>query len=144
MSTAQLAKPKASASLNPSPGKLLVEKSSGNIFADLGFSAAESANLSLRSECMMALEQWFRASGLTQASAAKQLGITQPRFNALLKGAINQFSLDALVNMAALAGLAVKLSLKRRGASSSNNSRPTISMAQDKAGRAKPRNLIAA
>lgn len=144
MSTAQLAKPKASASLNPSPGKLLIEKSSGNIFADLGFSAAESANLSLRSECMMALEKWFRASGLTQASAAKQLGITQPRFNALLKGAINQFSLDALVNMAALAGLAVKLSLKGRGVSAANASRLAIAIEKDKAGLAKPRKLVAA
>ena len=124
--------------------KVLIEEGSGNIFADLGFSPAESANLSLRSECMMALEQWFRTSGLTQASAAKQLGVTQPRFNALLKGAIEQFSLDALVNMAALAGLAVKLSLKRRGASAANASRLAIATAQDKAGNAKPRKLVAA
>ena len=52
---------------------------------------------------------------MTQVNAAKQLGITQPRFNAMLKGAIGQFSLDALVNMAANAGLAVKLSLKGHG-----------------------------
>jgi predicted XRE-type DNA-binding protein len=92
--------------------KLLIENSSGNVFTDLGFAAAESANLTLRAECMMALEDWYQRSGLTQAMAAKQLGITQPRLNALLKGAIGQFSLDALVNMAASAGIAVKLSLK--------------------------------
>jgi predicted XRE-type DNA-binding protein len=148
MNTARLAKTKASPSrstaVSPTTDKLLIEKSSGNIFADLGFSAAESANLSLRSECMMALEEWFRSSGLTQVSAAKQLGVTQPRFNAMLKGAINQFSLDALVNMAALAGLAVKLSLKRRGVSAANASRLAIAMAQDKAGKAKPRKLVVA
>ena len=99
------------------PVPLLIEKASNNVFTDLGFSGAESANLSLRSHCMATLEQWFRASGLTQAGAATQLGITQPRFNALLKGSIHQFSLDALVNMAALAGLAVKLSLKASGGS---------------------------
>ena len=49
---------------------------------------------------------------MKQVNAAKQLGITQPRFNAMLKGAIGQFSLDALVHMAANAGVAVKLSLK--------------------------------
>jgi predicted XRE-type DNA-binding protein len=92
--------------------KLLIEKGSGNVFADLGFSAPEAANLALRSECMMALEAWYHASGLTQAVAAKQLGVTQPRLNALLKGSIGLFSLDALVNMATNAGIAVKLSLK--------------------------------
>ena len=101
----------------PNQSKLVIEKSSGNLFTDLGFSATESANLSLRSECMRALESWYRASGMTQVNAAKQLGITQPRFNAMLKGAIGQFSLDALVNMAANAGLAVKLSLKGHGVS---------------------------
>ena len=96
----------------PTKDKLLIEKSSGNIYTDLGFDAAESANLALRSECMMALEKWFRGSGLTQAVAAKRLGVTQPRFNAMLKGAIGQFSLDALVNMAANVGISIKLSLK--------------------------------
>jgi predicted XRE-type DNA-binding protein len=94
------------------PETLVIEKSSGNIFADLGFSPAESANLSMRSSCMIAIKDWFEASGLTQAVAAKQLGVSQPRFNAMLKGAINQFSLDALVNMATNAGLSAKLSLK--------------------------------
>ncbi len=92
--------------------KLLIEKSSGNIFADLGFSEGEAHNLKLRSECMMALEDWYQKSGLTQATAAKQLGVTQPRLNAMLKGAIGQFSLDALVNMAVNAGIVVKLALK--------------------------------
>jgi predicted XRE-type DNA-binding protein len=91
---------------------LLIEKSSGNIFADFGFSAAEAVNLAMRTDCMIAIETWFKSSGLTQAMAAKRLGITQPRFNAMLKGAIEQFSIDALVNMAAGAGIAAKLTLK--------------------------------
>jgi predicted XRE-type DNA-binding protein len=91
---------------------LVIEKSSGNIFSDLGFSPAESANLSMRSSCMIAIKDWFEDRGLTQAVAAKQLGVSQPRFNAMLKGAINQFSLDALVNMATNAGLSAKLTLR--------------------------------
>ena len=50
---------------------------------------------------------------MTQAAAAKALGITQPRLNALLKGKIGQFSLDALVNIAARAGMNVRLVVRK-------------------------------
>jgi predicted XRE-type DNA-binding protein len=46
---------------------------------------------------------------MTQARAAACLGLTQPRLNALLKGKIDQFSLNALVNAAARAGLQVNV-----------------------------------
>ena len=74
-------------------GQRLIERSSGSVFADLGFDAGESANLTLRADCMMALSQWYRHSGLTQAVAAKLIGVRQPRLNALLKGAICEFRL---------------------------------------------------
>ena len=92
--------------------KMPIERSSGNLFADLGFDAGESANLAMRADCMMALTQWYRHSGLTQTEAARLIGLRQPRLNALLKGAIGEFSLDALVNMAARAGLNARLSIK--------------------------------
>ena len=82
------------------------------MFADLGFGPQESQNLLLRSQTMIALVQWFNASGLTQAAAAKTLGVTQPRFNQLLKGKIEIFSLDALVNMVTSAGMRVALSIR--------------------------------
>jgi predicted XRE-type DNA-binding protein len=91
---------------------LKITKGSANVFADLGFGPQESQNLLLRSQTMVALVQWFNASGLTQASAAKTLGVTQPRFNQLLKGKIEIFSLDALVNMATSAGMRVGLSIR--------------------------------
>lgn len=91
---------------------LAMTKSSGNVFADLGFSAEEAQNLQLRSQTMMAMASWYAASGLTQAQAAKALGVTQPRLNQLLKGKINEFSLDALVNMATRAGMRVALTIK--------------------------------
>lgn len=87
-------------------------KGSANVFEDLGFDLQESQNLLLRSQTMIALVQWFEASGMTQATAAKTLGITQPRFNQLLKGKIEIFSLDALVNMATSAGMRVGLSIR--------------------------------
>lgn len=91
---------------------LKITKGSANIFEDLGFDIQESQNLLLRSQTMIALLNWFNASGLTQAVAAKTLGITQPRLNQLLKGKIEIFSLDALVNMATSAGMRVGLSIR--------------------------------
>ena len=61
----------------------------------------------------MRVEEFYRKSGMTQAAAAKALGLTQPRLNALLKGKIGQFSLDALVNIASRAGLNVRLVIKK-------------------------------
>ena len=92
--------------------ELKITKGSANIFEDLGFSAQESQNLLLRSQTMVALVQWFEASGMTQVQAANSLGITQPRFNQLLKGKIRIFSLDALVNMATSAGMRIGLSIR--------------------------------
>jgi predicted XRE-type DNA-binding protein len=88
-------------------------RGSGNIFADLGFPPAEAENLKLRSELMTAIVVFYRRSGLTQAEAARRLGVTQPRLNALLKSRIDQFSLDALVNIASRAGLNVRLVIRK-------------------------------
>lgn len=94
--------------------KLKRTRGSGNVFKDLGFSREESENLKLRSELMMRIEDAYRKSGLTQADAAKRLGLTQPRLNLLLKGRIDLFSLDALVLIASRAGMSVRLAVKRR------------------------------
>jgi len=91
---------------------LKITKGSANVFEDLGFDVQESQNLLLRSQTMVALVQWFNASGLTQVVAAKTLGVTQPRLNQLLKGKIEILSLDALVNMATSAGMRVGLSIR--------------------------------
>lgn len=93
--------------------KLKRVRGSDNIFADLGFPAGESENLKMRSDLMIAIEAFYRQSGLTQAQAARKLGITQPRLNALLKSRIDQFSLDALVNIANRAGLGVRLVIRK-------------------------------
>jgi predicted XRE-type DNA-binding protein len=98
--------------------KLKRIRGSGNVFVDLGFDKAEAENLKMRSQLMMRIEDFCRQSDMTQAAAAKVLGITQPRLNALLKGKIGQFSLDALVNIANRAGLNVRLVItKIRGQS---------------------------
>lgn len=70
---------------------------------------AEAENMKLRSMLMMALEQQIRTKGWTQSEAASRFGVTQPRVSDLLRGKINLFALDALVNMVVAAGLRVEL-----------------------------------
>lgn len=82
------------------------------MFADLGFSVEESANLLLRSDLMSALESRLLELGLTQAQAADVLGVTQPRISDLARGKIDRFSVDSLVKLLARAGVEVKLSLR--------------------------------
>jgi predicted XRE-type DNA-binding protein len=80
------------------------EKSSGNIFEDAGFSRVEAANLVLRSELMTEVRAIIEKEGLTQAQAAKRLGITQPKVSNLMNGHISKFTIDKLVNMLSMAG----------------------------------------
>jgi predicted XRE-type DNA-binding protein len=66
-------------------------------------------NMKLRSALMMALTAHINQAGLSQSQAAKVFGVTQPRVSDLMRGKINLFGIDALVNMAAAAGLQVEL-----------------------------------
>jgi len=93
--------------------RVKMERGSGNVFADLGFSPDEAHNLLLRSDLMTKIEQFVKRSNRTQVQAARALGVTQPRLNDLLKGKIEKFSLDALVNMLAHAGMRVELRVKK-------------------------------
>ncbi len=70
---------------------------------------AEAENMKLRSTLMMALEEHIRSQGWTQAETARQLGVTQPRVSDLLRGKINLFGLDTLVNMVVAAGLLIEM-----------------------------------
>ena len=72
----------------------------------------EAENMKLRSSLMMALKAHMERVGLTQSDAAKLFGVTQPRVSDLARGKINLFGLDALVNMAAAAGLHVEMTVQ--------------------------------
>jgi len=69
----------------------------------------EAENMKLRSGLMMALKTHLARTGLSQSQAAKLFGVTQPRISDLMRGKINLFGLDALVNMAAAAGMHVEM-----------------------------------
>ncbi len=69
----------------------------------------EAENMKLRSMLMRALVDHITGNGMSQGEAAKLLGVTQPRISDLVRGKINLFAIDALVNMAAMAGLHIEL-----------------------------------
>ena len=75
--------------------------------------AAQAENMKLRSALMMALKDHIGREGLSQAEAARLFGVTQPRVSDLMRGKIDLFGLDSLVNMAAAAGLHVELRVGR-------------------------------
>ena len=66
-------------------------------------------NMKLRSILMMALKNHLTRTKMSQAQAAQLFGVTQPRISDLMRGKINLFGLDALVNMATAAGLHVEM-----------------------------------
>ena len=66
----------------------------------------EAASMKARSALMMALSDTIRDSRITQSEAAALFGVTQPRVSDLVRGKINLFSLDTLIDMAATAGMA--------------------------------------
>ncbi|MDQ3776052.1 MAG: XRE family transcriptional regulator [Pseudomonadota bacterium] len=70
-------------------------------------------NMKIRSALMIELQELVRSRGWAQEEAAGHFGVTQPRLNDLLRGSIDKFSLDALVLLAARAGLAVQLQIKQ-------------------------------
>ena len=69
----------------------------------------ESVSMKIRSDLMRALQEWLTSQGCTQADAATFFGVTQPRVSDLTRGRISLFSTDALLDMAATAGLGPKL-----------------------------------
>lgn len=71
----------------------------------------EAENMRIRSQLMVQLKSHITKTGMTQGDAAKVFGITQPRVSDLMRGKINLFGIDALVNMAAKAGMHVELQL---------------------------------
>ncbi len=91
-----------------------VRRSSGNVFQDLGFPAEEAENLRLRADLMIQLTKLIQKRGLTQAQAARLLGVTQPRISDLTRGKIDRFSIDTLVEMLGHAGVRVSIVVKTR------------------------------
>ena len=72
-----------------------------------------AASMRARSELMIELAEQIRRCGWTQRDTAAQFGVTQPRVSDLVRGRIELFSLDMLVDMAAAVGLKPRITFKR-------------------------------
>jgi predicted XRE-type DNA-binding protein len=84
-----------------------------NVWDAIEDDPAVAENLRLRSLLMIAIKGHIRREAWTQAEAAKRLGVTQPRISNLMRGKIEVFGLDMLVNMLSAAGLRVTVQVKK-------------------------------
>ena len=84
-------------------------KSSDNVFVDLGFDPAEAAVLQVRANLMSDLRLYIEKQKLTQAQAAKRLGIAQSRVSDLVRGKWDKFSLEMLITLEARLGRTVRV-----------------------------------
>ncbi|MDO8355799.1 MAG: helix-turn-helix transcriptional regulator [Nitrospirota bacterium] len=89
--------------------KKKITKSSDNIFVDLGFDPAEAAVLQMRANLMSDLRLYIEKQKLTQAAAAKRLGIAQSRVSDLVCGKWDKFSLEMLITLEVRLGRTIRV-----------------------------------
>jgi predicted XRE-type DNA-binding protein len=93
------------------------EKSTGNVFADLGFPNPERELL--KAKLTLQIYRLIQERNLTQAEAGKILGIRQPHVSALMRNRSGSFSIERLMDFLAALGQDVEISVKpargRRG-----------------------------
>ena len=87
-----------------------IEKSSGNIFADLGFENADE--LLLKAQTVIEITRLIKSKKLTQAKAAKLTSTTQPDLSNLLRGKFRGFSIERLMLMLTVFGRDVEITVR--------------------------------
>jgi predicted XRE-type DNA-binding protein len=90
-----------------------VTKGSGNVFRDLGFSEEKSAELTLKSSLLQALQEAIKDRGWKQVEAAARLGIDQAKVSKILAGQMAGFSIERLVNFLSLLGQDVEVTVRK-------------------------------
>jgi predicted XRE-type DNA-binding protein len=93
--------------------KLKVTPPTGNVFRDVGFRHKEAEHLRVRADLMIAVQEELKRRKMTQAAAAKLLAVHAPRMSDLMRGKIELFSIETLIDMLARLGFAVKLTTAR-------------------------------
>ena len=86
-------------------------RSSGNVFADLGIPDPEL--YLAKSALAVRIFKIIKSRRLTQATAGKLLGITQPKVSALLNGRLDGFSTERLIRFLNTLGCDVRISVSR-------------------------------
>jgi len=88
-----------------------MRKSFDSIWDAIEDDPAQRENMKVRSALMTALMGHVKSEGLTQKQVAKMFGVTQPRISDLMRGKIDLFAIDTLVNMLGAAGLHVEMQI---------------------------------
>ncbi len=87
-----------------------IERSSGNVFRDLGHPEAD-AHL-LKAELVSRIEEIVRRRGLKQVEAAKLLGLSQPDVSRLLRGDFREYSMERLLRLLMTLGRDVEIVIR--------------------------------
>jgi predicted XRE-type DNA-binding protein len=89
--------------------KITITPSSGNVFADLGLPDAD--DLLAKANLALHIRRAIEARKLTQAQAAKLLGIDQPKVSQIINGRLDGFSTDRLLRFLNDLGCDVQISV---------------------------------
>jgi predicted XRE-type DNA-binding protein len=89
-----------------------VYKSSGNAFADMGFSPAEAAELTAKSRLISVIDETIKRRKLTQLEAARRCGTDQPTLSKVLRGRMESVTIDRLTTWLTALGRSVEIRIR--------------------------------
>ena len=92
--------------------KIPFEKSSGNVFADIGFTPAEVAELTAKSSLIMAIKDTVERRKLTQQETARLCGTDQPTLSKVFRGRMESVTIDRLTSWLNSLGRDVEIIVK--------------------------------
>jgi predicted XRE-type DNA-binding protein len=92
--------------------KIPFENSSGNVFADIGFTPAEAAELTAKSSLIIAIKDTIGQRKLTQQEAARLCGTDQPTLSKVFRGRMESVTIDRLANWLNALGRDVEIVVK--------------------------------
>src|ERR1700683_5090045 len=92
--------------------KISFEKSSGNVFADIGFTPAEAAELTAKSSLIIAIKDTIEQRQLTQQEAARLCGTDQPTLSKVFRGRMESVTIDRLTSWLNALGRDVEIIVK--------------------------------
>jgi len=87
-----------------------VQRSSGNVYADLGLPDAE--RLKIKTDLVVEIRKAMRRVGLTQQAAAKRMGITQPKVSDMMRGDFSNLSERKLMDCLNRLGYDIEIRVK--------------------------------
>ncbi len=92
--------------------RIQAEKSSGNVFADIGFSPGAASELTAKSDLIIAIKEIARRRKLTQQDTARLCGTDQPTLSKVFRGRMESVTIDRLASWLTALGQDVEITLK--------------------------------